>query len=285
MLFGVLGDIHGAFDAARAVIARHPDVPFWLCVGDIASGPSTLPGAAAYESLGAPVHWIHGNNDDFDAIAAGHLPADLPHLDNGTAIDLAVNAGSEDPAYDSGVNAGSGDPAYDTGVNAGAEDLVYGGAVGRTFRSGAARSRVLRVAGLGGTFAPTWYETPARDLPHPKKSTAKATELADKRRHFVREEVERAVRLRDVDVFLTHEAAKPFRPLPGGRGPDAGKVQINDILRQMQPRLHLFGHHHRVSEQRIEGVRSIGLDLVTRSYAIVSLPGLDVQFHESADSR
>src|SRR6185437_11379380 len=103
---GALGDVHGAFDSARAVIARHPDVPFWLCVGDIADD------AGRYESLGAPVYWIHGNNDNFDAIASGDLPADFHHIENGTAID-----------------------------------------VGRTSQ--------LRLAGLGGTFAPTWYETPA----------------------------------------------------------------------------------------------------------------------------
>jgi Icc-related predicted phosphoesterase len=133
------------------------------------------------------------------------------------------------------------------------------------------------VGGLGGTFAPTWYETAAANLPHPKKGSVKATELADKRRHFVREEVERCTSLRDVDVFLTHEAAKPYRPSPGGRGPDAGKAQINEILAAMQPRLHLFGHHHRYSEQTVEGVRSIGLDLVSKSYVLIHLPSLEVE--------
>ena len=61
------------------------------------------------------------------------------------------------------------------------------------------------------------------------KGTARATELADKRRHFVRDEVD-ACQALGVDILLTHEAARPFRPLPGGRGPDAGKEQINDIL-------------------------------------------------------
>jgi hypothetical protein len=225
-------------------------VPFWLCVGDIASDPATSLGA--YESLGAPVYWIHGNNDAFDRIASGDLPGDLHHIDNGTAIEISI-AGPEGPAC---------------------TDVAP--ASGRVFRPGA-----LRVAGLGGTFAPTWYETPARDLPHPKKGTAKATELADKRRHFVHEEVERAAGLRGVDVFMTHEAAKPFRPFPGGRGPDAGKAQINEILRAMQPRLHLFGHHHRFSEQTIEGVRSIGLDVVSRSYALVHAPDFDVRLVES----
>ena len=227
MLFGALGDVHGAFDDARRVIARHPEIPFWLCVGDIASQ------TGVYEPLGATVYWIHGNNDNFDAIASGGLPSDLHHIDNGTVLEIAG----------------------------------------------------LRVAGLGGTFAPTWYDTPAGDLPHPRKGTAKATELADKRRHFVREEVERAAALRGVDVFLTHEAAKPFRPLPGGRGSEAGKAQVNEILRAMQPRLHLFGHHHRVSEQTIEGVRSIGLDLVSRSYALISSSDLHVRLLDSESGK
>ena len=66
-MFGALGDIHGAFGAARAIIAAHPEVPFWLCVGDIAAEDGS------YEPLGAPVYWVQGNNDNFDAIAAGAL--------------------------------------------------------------------------------------------------------------------------------------------------------------------------------------------------------------------
>jgi len=231
---GALGDVHGAFDSARAVIARHPDVPFWLCVGDIADD------AGRYESLGAPVYWIHGNNDNFDAIASGDLPADFHHIENGTAID-----------------------------------------VGRTSQ--------LRLAGLGGTFAPTWYETPASQLPHPKKSTAKATELADKRRHFVRADVDACKALRGIDIFLTHEAAKPFHAFEGpstglragNRGPDAGKGQINEVLRAMQPRLHLFGHHHRVSDQARDGVRSIGLDLISRSYLLIDAASLAVELRHT----
>jgi hypothetical protein len=190
-----------------------------------------------------PVYWIHGNNDNFDAIASGDLPADLHHIENGTEIAIA---GSKDPAYNSAD-------------------------VGRVFRPG------ITVAGLGGTFAPTWYETPVGELPHPKKGTAKATELADKRRHFVRDEVEACKRLREVDIFLSHEAAKPFRPFPGGRGPDAGKAHINEILAAMRPRLHLFGHHHRFSDEIREGVRSVGLDLVARSYLLIDPGSLDIR--------
>jgi hypothetical protein len=198
-------------------VAHHPDVPFWLCVGDLATEDGR------YESIGAPVYWIHGNNDNFDAIVAGTLPADLHHIPSGTARAIAFDGRSS-----------------------------------------------LRVAALGGTFAPTWYETAAADLPHPQKGSAKATALADKRRHFVRDEVEACKRLSGIDILLTHEAAKPFRALPGGRGPDAGKPQINEVLAAVRPRLHLFGHHHRLSDETREGVRSIGLDLVSRGYALVT---------------
>ena len=226
MRFGALGDIHGDFASVRRVMRQHPEIGFWLSVGDVADA------SGRYEAIVAPVYWIHGNNDNFDAIASGDLPPDLHHIPSGTLIEV-------------------------------------GG---------------LRVAGLGGTFAPTWYETPSADLPHPKKSTAKATELADKRRHFVRDEVEACTRLADVDVFMTHEAASPFRAFPGGpstapragRGPDAGKRQINAVLTAMRPRLHLFGHHHRFSDEIREGVRSVGLDLVSRGYLLIDAGSLDI---------
>jgi Icc-related predicted phosphoesterase len=224
-VIGALGDIHGAFDAARRIIAGHPEVPFWLCVGDIADEHGR------YESLGARVYWIHGNNDNFDAIAADDFPPDLHHIANGSYMEICHR----------------GEP-------------------------------VLEVVGLGGTFAPTWYETRAADLPHPKKGSAKATELADKRRHFVREEVEACKAFRGmVDIFMTHEAPKPFRPFPGGRGPDAGKAQVNEVLAALTPRLHLFGHHHRFSDQTAEGVRSVGLDLVTRSYLLIDTGSFDIE--------
>jgi Icc-related predicted phosphoesterase len=192
---------------------RHPEIPFWLCVGDVADA------GGAYEPFDAPLYWIKGNNEDFNRIAAGDFPHGLHYIPNGSATSI-------------------------------------GG---------------LRVAGLGGTFAPTMYEVAPGELPHPKKGTAKATELADRRRHFVRAEVEACSRLRDVDILLTHEAPRPFRvSAPGGRpGNDAGKTPINEVLAAMKPRLHLFGHHHRFAQQEIRGVRSVCLDLVSRSYLLI----------------
>jgi hypothetical protein len=207
-LFGVIGDVHGDFESVRRIMARHQDVPFWLSVGDVADGEGR------YEPFPAPLHFIKGNNEGFDALAGGQLPANLYYLPNGTL-------------------------------------RTVGG---------------VRVAGLGGTFAPTWFDTPASNLPHPRKRTSKATELADKRRHFVREEVAACKAMERVDVFMSHEAPRPYRV---GRM-DAGKTPVNEVLAAVRPRLHLFGHHHRFSEHEPQGVRSVGLDLVSKSYLIVN---------------
>ena len=232
MRFGALGDIHGDFESVRRTMRRHPDIPFWICVGDVADDQGR------YEPVESPLYWIKGNNEGFDAIATGQFPANLHYLPQARAVEL---------------------------------DGVV-------------------VAGLGGTFAPTWYNTPAAMLPG-KKSGGKAPRAAgapaprasrgeaprssapgdDKRRHFVREEVEACKALRGVDVWMTHEAPRPFWVGGGNgrRGNDAGKTPINEVLAAMQPRLHLFGHHHRFAEAVRQGVRSVGLDLASRSYLLL----------------
>ncbi len=239
IVFGALGDIHGDFASVRRIVTAHPDVPFWLCVGDVADAEGR------YEPFPAPVYWIKGNNENFDLVDEAarkgrphSLLDNLFYIPNGQLIDIDVR-----PAVTGSLDVA---PALTAG-------------------------RTLRVAGLGGTFAPTMYETRAADLPHPKKGSAKATELADRRRHFVREEVDACKRMRTIDVLLTHEAPRPFRV---GRM-DAGKTPINEVLAAMKPRLHLFGHHHRFAEADVSGVRSVSLDLIERSYLLVDSETLD----------
>jgi predicted phosphodiesterase len=130
-----------------------------------------------------------------------------------------------------------------------------------------------RVAALGGTFAPSWYNSPATSLPpsRGRKTSAASLKLGksrdDKRRHFVRDEVLICKSLTNIDLFLTHEAPRPF--YPAGRRIDAGKTVLNDVLAAMKPRLHLFGHHHEFTDSVRQGIRSIGLDVVTKSYLLV----------------
>jgi hypothetical protein len=128
------------------------------------------------------------------------------------------------------------------------------------------------VAALGGTYAPTWYHTSASALPPARGQRHRATlklgkSRDDKRRHFVREEVLRCQALANIDVLLTHEAPRPFHP--GGRRLDAGKTVISELLATLRPRLHLFGHHHEFTDSIRQRVRSIGLDIVTRSYLLI----------------
>jgi Icc-related predicted phosphoesterase len=130
-----------------------------------------------------------------------------------------------------------------------------------------ARVGPLTVAGLGGTYAPTWIDTPAAVLPHTPKD--------DKRRHFVREEIEACKQLHGVDILMTHEAPRPFilvdepKAATKARRRDAGKPVINDVLAALQPRLHLCGHHHRFVETDREGVRSVCIDRINRSYLLI----------------
>ena len=229
MLFGAVGDLHGDFDALDRVMAKHPEVSFWVCPGDLANDEG------AYPRPRRPLYWIKGNNEDFDFVAAqpagsGTLP-NLHYIPNGVAV----------------------------------------------------HAHGFVLAGLGGTFAPTWYQASAADLPaHGSKPRSGAGRRGpasgavgagrgapatknDRRRHFVHDEVEACKKLTGVDIFLSHEAARPF-PLP--RVKDAGKTPINEVLAAMRPRLHIFGHHHKYTVSERQHVPSIGLDKVSDAYIL-----------------
>ena len=135
----------------------------------------------------------------------------------------------------------------------------------------AVRASGLVIAGLGGTFAPTWYERPVSEL-------RRLSPRDDRRRHFVHDEVKRCTALTGIDVFLSHEAPRPF---PVGRVKDAGKTPINEVLSVMHPRLHLFGHHHRYTVAERQTVPSIGLELVSDSYLLFDGKSLAHQRFES----
>lgn len=213
-IFGIVGDIHGNFDALDRILRGHLDIPFWLCVGDVANQ------AGVYPEPAAPLYFIQGNNESFDRLKAFRAGTEaIPNLHfipNGTSIKI--------------------------------EGMV--------------------VAGVGGTFAPNWYDTPAADLPVKGKD--------DKRRHFVREEIDAAKRLRRVDVLLTHEAPKPFWiDLPSSTTPtrkwrrDVGKEVIAELADAVTPKLHCFGHHHQYGQFEREGIPTICVDRVNRSYLLV----------------
>jgi uncharacterized protein len=211
---------------------------------------------------------IHGAFDTVDDIMQRH--ADVPlWLQVG---DIATNDGE----YFSPIA-----PLYWIKGNNEDFDVIAAAMAGRALaptlhylaNGGPHRVGPWRIAALGGTFAPSWYNTPSSALPPSKgrKTTATTVKLGksrdDKRRHFVREEVLICKSLANIDVFLTHEAPRPF--YPAGRRIDAGKTVLNDVLAAMRPRLHLFGHHHEFTDTMRQGVRSLGLDVVAKSYLLI----------------
>jgi Icc-related predicted phosphoesterase len=226
-VFGIVGDIHGNFDALDRILRGHPEIPFWLCVGDVANQ------AGAYPEPAAPLYFIQGNNESFDRLKAFRDGTEtIPNLHvipNGSSLKI--------------------------------EGVV--------------------VAGVGGTFAPTWYDTPAAALPVKGKD--------DKRRHFVRDEIDAAKRLRRVDVLLTHEAPKPFWiDLPSSTTPtrkwrrDVGKEVIAELADAVNPKLHCFGHHHQHAHFDREGIPTICVDRVNRSYLLVDAHTFIWQLRQTA---
>ena len=119
----------------------------------------------------------------------------------------------------------------------------------------------LRVAGLSGNYAPTQYEKARDELE------------GDRRRHFVREEVERAKALSDVDVFLTHEAP---HGLLREDGYDVGCKHVDAVLRAVEPDLCLVGHHHRHVEGDFGPTTVVGLAPVWEGYYRLDPETLDL---------
>ena len=202
-------------------MARHPDVPLWVQVGDVASNDGE------YFTPRAPLYWIKGNNEDFDVIAAADRrpPA---------GADAALSAQRR--------------PARGRARGASRRSAARSRRAGTTPRPPRCRRRAA--AGSGGTAIKLGK---SRD---------------DKRRHFVRDEV------------LACKALGEHRSVPDARGAAAvlsGRAAastparrcINEVLAAMRPRLHLFGHHHEFTDSVRQGVRSIGLDIVTKSYLLI----------------
>jgi len=235
---------------------RHAEIPFWVCVGDVGDD------AGIYEDPPAPLYWIKGNNENFDFVSGCSQLA----RERGQRLRPARGAGgkSAEGGPPSACERGWGPASIKNDDAHPFENLLY-------IPNGVeVEIDGLRVAGVGGTFAPTWYDKKPGELIKKGKD--------DKRRHFVREEVEAVKMMRGLDVLLTHEAPRPFR---AAGGHDAGKTPINEMIAFAKPRLHVFGHHHRFVEMTVSGVRSVCLDLVSRSYVLIDRETLEYERRET----
>lgn len=124
----------------------------------------------------------------------------------------------------------------------------------------------LRVAGLSGNFAPTQYEKSRDEL------------TGDRRRHFVAADVETAKQLEDVDVFLAHEAP---HGLIEEESYDVGCRHVDEVLRAVEPRLCLVGHHHHATECRFGRTRVVSLAPAWQRYYTLDPDSLWLTSHET----
>lgn len=124
----------------------------------------------------------------------------------------------------------------------------------------------LRVGGLSGNYAPTQYDKPREAL------------YEQRRRHFVREDVERAKRLEDVDVFLAHEVP---HGTPVTEEYEVGCTAIDEILEVLEPDLCIAGHHHQHTESTFGDTRVVTLAPAWESYYTLDPETLEITRHET----
>ncbi|MFB6126914.1 MAG: metallophosphoesterase [Halolamina sp.] len=108
----------------------------------------------------------------------------------------------------------------------------------------------VSVGGLSGNHAPTRYERDRDAL------------VGDRRRHFVRDDVDRAAAL-DADVLLFHEAP---HGLVEYETYDPGCRHVDRIVETVDPELCLVGHHHTHAEMSFDGVPVVSLAPAWESY-------------------
>jgi Icc-related predicted phosphoesterase len=117
----------------------------------------------------------------------------------------------------------------------------------------------LRIVGLGGCYGPSNYDREARQL------------SGYGRRHYTRDEVERAAGRKDVDVLLLHDAPAGVRFDGRSRHYVSEAAGLDDVVARLRPRVCFFGHHHVRLDADVHGVRCIGLNKVGRPGHLVAI--------------
>lgn len=108
----------------------------------------------------------------------------------------------------------------------------------------------IRVVGLPGNFAPTWYE---RQKPFP----------GERVRHFNADDVAALRHFQEPSVLLMHES---FRGQAPGRIGAMGIVVLADLVRRIRPHLCLTGHHHTLAVTERGPTRAMSLPRAQEGY-------------------
>ena len=110
----------------------------------------------------------------------------------------------------------------------------------------------ITVAGLNGAYDPLYYDFKRENL--------------DDLGYFTKSDIEKCLKLRDIDIFLAHGCPSG---LGLGREPDHGVPAIRNILEKVKPRYMFCGHAHFYCEVEYEGSMVYTLDLASKEYYIL----------------
>jgi len=128
----------------------------------------------------------------------------------------------------------------------------------------------IRYGGMGRNFSPEYFFYHREDLPFPKNKDGRNGK-ADRRRHFVQEEVELCKeKLFGLDILLTHESPSFYEKYMRFSDNGSGEV-IDDLVKTVKPKLHLWGHHHEYYSGYVENILSIGMPYPREAYLKINL--------------
>jgi hypothetical protein len=118
----------------------------------------------------------------------------------------------------------------------------------------------VSLSGLNGAFEPLYFDYKKDELDNPG--------------FFTKEDVEKCLALRNIDIFLAHGCPSG---LGFGREPDHGNPSIREILDTVKPRYLFCGHGH-FYRRIIHGLSTVvSLDEVRRAYYTMDTQSGDIR--------
>lgn len=139
----------------------------------------------------------------------------------------------------------------------------------------------LRIASLGGNYSPK-----RSILPYGHKMLV--GQHKKYRKHFCRQEVDQLLQEKEIDILITHlgptgigitlhSQEKKFRHV---QGKDIGDAWIRELVVELQPKLHIFGHYHTRYDVMLSNTRVIGLPRIEDGYGLLDVTDWSITFHD-----
>jgi predicted phosphodiesterase len=101
----------------------------------------------------------------------------------------------------------------------------------------------IKVSGLNGNYSPNYKI---------------------RERHFTKDDVKACKKLKDIDIFISHEAPSEIGVLRMEK--DLGIKPVKEILDKIKPKYFFFGHHHCFFRKFYKDTKIIGLGYAKDSF-------------------